>query len=148
MSVVLPSLLTLQTRTNLALLFSPSLALILMLVALSGVSAAQTSRREISFPVAIQWNKQTGTRTYRLQIAADEKFQNVYFDGRVAGERYVASELPPGHYFWRVAPADLNIGSFSQPVRFFVSGGIVTPVSLPNRAKRVRPLSAIGIRNR
>ena len=148
MSVVLPSLLRFQTRTNLALLISPALALILMLIALPDVPAAQTSRREISFPVAIEWNKQTDARTYRLQIAADEKFQNVFFDGRVAGARYVATELPPGYYFWRVGQADLSVSSFSQPVRFFVSGGIVTTVNLPNRAKRVRPLSAVGLRNR
>jgi hypothetical protein len=148
MSVVPPALLRFQTRTNLALLINPSLALILMLVALSGVSAAQTSRREVSFPVAIQWDKQTGTRTYRLQIAADEKFQDVFFDGRVAGERYVATELPPGYYFWRVGQADSSVSSFSPPVRFFVSGGIVTPVKLPNRAKRVRPPSAVGTRDR
>jgi hypothetical protein len=143
-------LLSLQTKTNLVLLRKPSLALMLLLLAMPAVSSAppQTSAREISFPVAIQWNKQASARTYRLQIAADEKFQNVFFDGPVAGQRYVTSELPPGYYFWRVAPADSNVGSFSQPVRFFVSGGIVTPVSLPTRAKRVRSLSAVGTRSR
>lgn len=127
----------------------PALAFLLLLLTLSGGSSAlPQTPREVSFPVVIQWNKQAGARAYRVQIAADEKFQNVFFDGRVRGERYVASELPPGYYFWRVAPADLTINSFSQPVRFFVSGGIVTPVTLPNRTKRVRSLSSVGTRGR
>jgi hypothetical protein len=142
--------LSIQTKTNLHQLSKPSLAFIAVLLALPGLSLAlppQTSTREISFPVAIQWIKQPGARAYRMQIAADEKFQNVFFDGRVAGERYLATDLPPGYYFWRVTQADSNVSSFSQPVRFFVSGGIVTPVSLPSRTKRARSLSAVAPRS-
>ncbi|HEV2826712.1 MAG TPA: hypothetical protein VGW76_03855 [Pyrinomonadaceae bacterium] len=135
-------MLSLQAKTNLVSLRSISLVLILVPGLLSSVSYAvtpqQTAARELSFPVAIQWNKQTGVRRYRLQIAADEKFQNIFFDGLVTGERYVASELPAGSYFWRVASADSNLKHFSPAVCFFVSGGIVTHVALPNRVRSRR----------
>ena len=92
----------------------------------------------ISFPVAIAWNSQPGAIKYRLQIAADEKFQDVFFDGRVTGSRYVIKDLPAGYYFWRVASADSTLGNYSTPVRIFISGGVVTPLNLSNRTRRTR----------
>jgi hypothetical protein len=99
-------------------------------------AAQQQTGRALVFPVAIQWSKQKAVKEYRLQIAADEKFQNVFFDKRIAGERYLASELPPGHYYWRVAPAEPRLGNFSRPTKFFISGGVVTSVKLANRTRR------------
>jgi hypothetical protein len=99
----------------------------------------QPTAREIAFPVPIQWNKQKGVTRYRLQIAADEKFRDVFFDGRVSGERYVVSGLSPGYYYWKVAAADSRLGEFSRPVRFFISGGIVSTVRLCNHATPARP---------
>jgi hypothetical protein len=135
-------MLSLQSKTHLVSLIRISLAFMLVLLVLSSVSSAATPQqpaaRGISFPAAIRWKKQTGVRKYRLQIAADEKFQDVFFDGRIKGERYVANDLPAGYYFWRVAAADSTVGQFSPAVRFFVSGGIVTPLTPPNRSKRGR----------
>ncbi|HEV7798892.1 MAG TPA: hypothetical protein VGO73_12080 [Pyrinomonadaceae bacterium] len=107
------------------------LAAAIMLSGLSFIplaaNAQQTPPRQIVFPVAIQWNKQKAAVRYRLQIAADQKFQDVFFDRLVVGNRYVVSDLAfPGFFYWRVAPADSQLGSFSRPVRFFVSGGVVT----------------------
>jgi hypothetical protein len=90
-------------------------------------------KREIAFPTPIQWNKQKRVNRYRLQIAGDEKFQNVFFDGLITGERYVSNGLSPGYYYWRVTPADVPSGDFSKPTRFFVSGGVVKTVRHPNR---------------
>jgi hypothetical protein len=101
-------------------------------------SAQRGAAREISFPVAIEWNSRPGVSKYRLQIAADEKFQDVFFDGRVMGSRYLIRDLPAGYYFWRVASADSSLGNFSTPVRIFISGGVVTPLNLPNRNRRAR----------
>ncbi len=98
--------------------------------------AQQTAAREVVFPVSIQWNREKGVKRYRLQIAADERFQNVFLDRRVAGDRFVVSELSAGYYYWRVAPADAELGNFSRPVRFFNSSGTITPVRLANRATR------------
>jgi hypothetical protein len=99
--------------------------------------AQQTTTREIVFPVAIQWNREKDVKRYRLQIAADEKFQNVFLDRRVVGDRFVVSELSPGYYYWRVAPADSQVGNFSRPVRFFISGGTITPVRPSSRPTRL-----------
>ena len=108
-------------------------------------SAQQPAGRAIVFPVTIQWSKQKAVREYRLQIAADEKFQDVFFDKRITGERYVASELAPGYYYWRVAPAEPQLGSFSKPTKFFISGGVVMNVKVPNRTTRTRSVPAILI---
>jgi hypothetical protein len=91
-------------------------------------------KREVAFPTPIQWNKQKRVNRYRLQVAGDEKFQNVFFDGLIVGERYVANGLSPGYYYWRVAPADVPSGDFSKATRFFVSGGVVTSGRRTNRA--------------
>ncbi|MGH9875428.1 MAG: hypothetical protein ACRD9S_23475 [Pyrinomonadaceae bacterium] len=93
--------------------------------------AQQITTSEIVFPVTIQWNREKCVKRYRLQIAADERFQNVFLDRPVIGDRFVVSELSAGYYYWRVAPADSQLGNFSRPVRFFISGGMVMPVHLP-----------------
>jgi hypothetical protein len=106
------------------------------------VSAQQTPGREISFPVPIKWNKQKGVETYRLQIAGDDKFRDVFLDRRVSGERYTVTSLPSGYYYWRVTAADSGAKNFSRPVRFFVSGGVVRTVNLPRRAAGSRLLTS------
>lgn len=98
--------------------------------------AQPASTRSISFPTPIQWTKQKGVVKYRLQIASDENFRSIFFDGRVSGERYTASRVPPGYYYWRTAPSDLRTGQFSKPVRFFISGGAVISGTLPEKATR------------
>jgi hypothetical protein len=105
--------------------------------------AQQPGGRALVFPVTIQWNRQKAVKWYRLQIAADERFRNVFFDKRVAGERYVASELAPGNYYWRVAPAEPQLGYFSRPIKFFVSGGVVKNIKVRNRLTRTRSTPAI-----
>lgn len=96
----------------------------------------QTATRSISFPTPIQWTRQKGVARYRLQIASDENYRSIFFDGRINGERYTVSGLPPGYYYWRAAPADRSTGQFSKPVRFFVSGGAVLSGPLPDKATR------------
>ena len=96
----------------------------------------QSTTRSISFPTQIQWPRQKGVARYRLQIASDENFRSIFFDGRVNGERYTSSGLPPGYYYWRTAAADHSTGQFSKPVRFFVSGGAVLSVVVTGKAMR------------
>ena len=131
-------MLLLKTKFRLALLGSISLAFVGTSSSFPPTLAQTSAAREISFPVAIEWNSRPGVIKYRLQIAADEKFQNVFFDGRVTGSRYLIKELPAGYYFWRVASADSSLGNFSTPVRIFISGGVVTPLNLPTRTRRAR----------
>jgi hypothetical protein len=119
------------------------LALVLVAPCLSlAVAAQQTAQREIIFPVTIRWNRQKGVSRYRLQIATDERFQDVFLDRRVTGDRLVVNELSSGYYYWRVAPAESQLREFSRPIRFFISGGVVIPVPLPGRATRSHSLPA------
>ena len=125
-----------------SVIFCLTFLLIAILPATNTTDAApapQAGSREITFPTTIQWNPQGRANLYRLQIAADERFHNVYFDGRVSGSRYVVKDLSPGYYYWRVATAESTLGAFSAPVRFFVSGGVVTAVQLSHGPGVKRP---------
>lgn len=104
--------------------------------------AQQRPGSTVAFVTSIQWNRQRGVTKYRLQIAGDENFTNVFYDGRVAGERHTISNLLPGQYYWRVAPADSQTGEFSRPVRFFVSGGVITSAPFARRAGTAARLAA------
>jgi hypothetical protein len=94
--------------------------------------------------VSIQWTRQKGVAKYRLQIASDENFRSIFFDGRVQGERYTASGLAPGYYYWRIAPADSSTGQFSTPVRFFVSGGTTVSPAITDKAGRRSRLRTVA----
>ena len=110
------------------------LIVLLVPACLFSIAAGQrVNGRVIVFPVTIKWEKRRAVTRYRLQIAADEKFQNVFFDRRVEGNRYTVNDLEPGPYYWRVAASDAQLGQFSRPVPFFLSGGVVTSVQLPRR---------------
>jgi hypothetical protein len=111
-------------------------ALSLLLAGFTFAMGQQAGTRLISFPVSIQWTRQKGVAKYRLQIASDETFRSIFFDGRVQGARYTATGLPPGYYYWRTAPADSSTGRFSTPVRFFVSGGAAISPVLPDKGGR------------
>jgi hypothetical protein len=87
------------------------------------------------FPASIQWPRQPGVTWYRLQIGGDEMFRDVYQDRRVLGDKARISDLEPGYYYWRIAPADNQPGDYSRPVRFFLSGGIVTLPAIPSRVR-------------
>jgi outer membrane protein assembly factor BamB len=63
----------------------------------------------------LRWPGQQGVLRYRLQLALDEQFKDIVFDRAVYGTEYVVTELGAGNYFWRVAPAVKETGTFSQP---------------------------------
>ena len=112
-------------------------------------TSAPSARRPIAFPITIQWNKQRGVSKYRLQIADDEKFSNVFYDGPVSGERYMVTGLAPGYYYWRIAPSERQTGAFLKAVRFFVSGGVVVsgmPPGLPVTRPRLPVMPASRVR--
>ncbi len=60
----------------------------------------------------LQWGKQLGVQRYRLQIARDEQFEDVVFDGAINGNEHTPASLPTGRYYWRVAPAEGETGRF------------------------------------
>lgn len=88
----------------------------------------------------LRWPGQQGVLRYRLQLALDEQFNDIVFDRAVYGTEYVVTELGAGKYFWRVAPAVKETGTFSRarPIEIAdeakanpVSGGDTTRTLLP-----------------
>jgi outer membrane protein assembly factor BamB len=98
-----------------------TLAFLLASAVFSAATFGQQGCNPGQAPVAkIQWNKQPGVTKYRLQIASDEKFSDVLFDGLIKGSEYVVKDLAPGHYYWRIAQAETETGQFEKPIPFEV----------------------------
>jgi outer membrane protein assembly factor BamB len=81
-------------------------------------SAQKPVATQLPPSILVRWQGKPGVNRYRLQLATDEKFEDVVFDQAVEGRQYVVKDLPPGNYFWRVAPAAAETSiSYSQPER-------------------------------
>jgi hypothetical protein len=92
--------------------------------------------------ILVRWQGKPGVNRYRLQLATDEKFEDVVFDQAVEGRQYVVKDLPPGNYFWRVAPAAAETSiTYSRPER--VTLGSEAKVEV---ASVVMPADATGWR--
>src|SRR2546425_2623196 len=63
--------------------------------------------------VTLRWDPRPGVSRYRLQLALDVGFADIVFDRVVNGNERQVTELPPGKYFWRVAPLTKTLGDFS-----------------------------------
>ncbi|HEY0378730.1 MAG TPA: PQQ-binding-like beta-propeller repeat protein [Pyrinomonadaceae bacterium] len=137
---------------------SSLLRLLLLSLIFAAASPAAHTRAQGTTPAApaktslhLRWPAQEGVLRYRLQLARDEKFQDIVFDRAVFGTEYVVTELGPGKYFWRFAPAVKETGTFSPPRPIEIaddaaaadSGGDATPRPTPNR---LGPLSNTGWR--
>ena len=86
--------------------------------------------------ILVRWQGKPGVNRYRLQLATDEKFEDIVFDQAVEGRQYVVKGLPPGNYFWRVAAAAAETSiSYTTPERVTLSesakGVEVASVVLP-----------------
>ena len=57
-------------------------------------------------PLAFTIDAVAGARAYRLQVAADQRFDSLLFDGRAESTRLRAIDLPDGQYFLRVRGID------------------------------------------
>lgn len=61
------------------------------------------------------WDGTPGINRYRLQVSTDPQFTDLVFDRAVDGREYVINDLPFGKYYWRVAPASAETGTYSAP---------------------------------
>jgi outer membrane protein assembly factor BamB len=92
--------------------------------------------------ILVRWQGKPGVNRYRLQLATDEKFEDIVFDQAVEGRQYVVKDLPPGNYFWRVAPAAAETSiTYSHPERVTLGGEQKVAVS-----SVVMPADATGWR--
>jgi outer membrane protein assembly factor BamB len=124
----------------------PSPRFILLTLILAAVSFAAPARAQGTTPAPqtktslhLRWPAQEGVLRYRLQLARDEQFQDIVFDRAVFGTEYVVTELGPGKYFWRYAPAVKETGTFTSPRPIEItedaaanSGGGAPPPRTPN----------------
>src|SRR6267143_2480998 len=91
---------------------------------------SQTNNTEVH----LRWGSRSGVSRYRLQLASDSAFADIVFDRVVAGNEYQIKDLPPGRYFWRVAPLTAKLGEFSS------TGSIeVTKAALPESPRQNIP---------
>jgi outer membrane protein assembly factor BamB len=82
--------------------------------------------------ILVRWQGRPGVNRYRLQVATDEKFEDVVFDQAVEGRQYVVKGLQPGNYFWRVAAAAAETSiSYTKPERVTLSES-AKGVEVPN----------------
>ncbi len=98
--------------------------------------------------VRIRWSGEQGVSRYRLQLARDEAFTDIVFDRAVVGREYLVTELPPGKYFWRVAPAASETGRYSRPAPVQINNAsVVEPLRpTPTRAAVIVPPANVGWR--
>jgi outer membrane protein assembly factor BamB len=115
------------------------------LIAQSNQTAATSAKTSLH----LRWPGQQGVLRYRLQLAQDEQFKDIVFDRAVFGTEYVVTELAAGKYFWRVAPAVKETGTFSsaRPVEIVAEGKTGSAVTTtPSTNPTLLPLSNAGWR--
>ncbi|HVS21074.1 MAG TPA: PQQ-binding-like beta-propeller repeat protein [Pyrinomonadaceae bacterium] len=67
-------------------------------------SQIQNNSQANSTVVHLHWGSRAGVSRYRLQLARDREFGDIVFDRVVNGNEFEIADLPPGRYFWRIAP--------------------------------------------
>src|SRR5436305_7628819 len=102
---------------------SSLLTLLLILVPVSLSFAQRTAPgAQSKTSLHLVWPGQPGVLRYRLQLALDEEFKDIVFDRAVFGTEYVVTELGPGKYYWRFAPAVKETGTYSKPRLVEITG--------------------------
>ncbi|HEX8493231.1 MAG TPA: PQQ-binding-like beta-propeller repeat protein [Pyrinomonadaceae bacterium] len=100
----------------------------------------------------MSWERAPGINRYRLQVSKDEQFTDLVFDSAIEGLEYIVSDLPPGSYLWRVAPAAAETGTFSKPQKVEIksaskvesrAGSTATATAGGTRTSSVTPASNI-----
>lgn len=118
-----------------------TIILITLLLMFAPAAFAQTSVNTAATtqtgPTAlIKWNLRTRAKRFRLQLARDAKFTDIVFDRAVEGREYLVTELLAGRYYWRVAPATPETGTFTRPAPVEI---VVATASAPTPTPQARP---------
>lgn len=109
-------------------------AILLPGTALAQISSAAANTQANSTEVHLRWGPRPGVSRYRLQLASDSAFADILFDRVVAANDYQINDLPPGWYYWRIAPLTDRLGDFSSASRIEVSKRTrrTSPTPLPS----------------
>jgi outer membrane protein assembly factor BamB len=117
-----------------------SLLLLLMLaLAPATLAQPQSSGPQEKSSLRLSWEGTPGVLRYRLQVSLDAQFTDLVFDRAVFGREYVVNNLPAGKYYWRVAPAAEETGTFSKPRIVDIPGGAKTINSTDTQATGDKP---------
>lgn len=98
-------------------------ALLFLPLAIPVIAQSQPSVSQQKSELRLSWEGTKGVNRYRLQVSRDANFDDLVFDRAVEGREYVVPDLPLGHYYWRVAPAAAETGTFSRPRTIEIPGG-------------------------
>ncbi|MBC7910037.1 MAG: PQQ-binding-like beta-propeller repeat protein [Pyrinomonadaceae bacterium] len=95
----------------------------------------------------IKWGGKPKISRYRLQVARDEQFSDIIFDKLVQGYEHNVTDIAPGRYYWRVAPAAGETGAYSKPlpVTFSLKGESVSAPDV-QQPKFLMPPNDVGWR--
>lgn len=141
----LPSLKTLRPRVLARVLISALAAFMFSTQALAQPETAHAQQaagaQQVAAPLKLRWPARPRARRYRLQVALDQKFNDIVFDRAVEGLEQEVSGLQPGKYYWRVAPATPETGRYSTPA--LVEAALPVAV-VPVTAAVIRPPADVG----
>jgi mannose-6-phosphate isomerase-like protein (cupin superfamily) len=71
--------------------------------------------RDIPPRVSFEWDARGDIRDHHFVLATDPKFEDIFYEGRIDGNRFAHGNLKPGNYFWRVSSkSEDGEGSFSR----------------------------------
>src|SRR6266403_3240045 len=103
-----------------------------LIVLAQGTSISDNNQASTT-EVHLRWGPRPGVSRYRLQLASDSAFGDIVFDRVVAGNDYQIHDLPPGRYFWRVAPLTGALGEFGSAgiIEVSKSNTLESPAPLP-----------------
>lgn len=87
---------------------------LVLAIAVPAVAQSQQAGPQAKSELHLVWEGIPGINRYRLQVSTDAQFTDLVFDRAVEGHEFVISGLPLGHYYWRVAPAAGETGTFSN----------------------------------
>lgn len=111
-----------------------SLAFLVVVSAPAMFAQSQTPARQVTTALHLKWPGQQGVLRYRLQVARDEQFNDIVFDRAVFGTEYLVSGLMAGLYYWRVAPAVKETGTFTPPRAIDITGEMKTDTAVETKA--------------
>ena len=114
----MPQIIHTQTRVVICLL---ALCVCALLFAQGQPAQASLPQQQSNASAHIKWEGTPKIARYRLQLSSNEQFSDIIFDKLVQGREYTVTELMPGKYFWRVAPAAGETGVFSKPLPVMVA---------------------------
>jgi hypothetical protein len=112
----------------------------MLAIAPAAFGQPQSSGPQERTSLRLSWEGTPGVLRYRLQVSLDAQFTDLVFDRAVFGREYVVNGLPVGKYYWRVAPAAEETGTFSKPRIVDIPGGAKTISSTDNQATGDKPL--------